>query len=709
MVLALTLQNVFINQYKELKTKEMADYKTPGVYVVEKDSFGSSIVANETAIPVFIGFTEQALQSDGQELNFIKGSNNVREPILVNSVLEYQQTFGGADTTGLISLLSSYDSSANKTNYISRNLKKSGTGLEDYAPGLMYPSISNYFANGGGSCYIISIGNYNEFSASNFDPVNIEFITEAIAHAAQATLIVPTDLIRYGSEKYYEWGTNLIEYCGKEKTLFCVLDVIQAKPNDSVYDPKDVDKYRNGVAPDATSYAATYFPYLRSMTSYAYYSDLTGIILNGYNLGEQKMQFDLYSGAGLSSEKAEIFTFSYSAPSGTKGPKLTLTTGAKEVSFVTATPNEMVVSCVPGSTAADLNLFWSEKVDIFPDWNIDFLMNPEVPTSTKYVQDGNWNTEPATVNDFPFTVTFNQLLITDAITTPLSKVQVAVEVQSNPNIAETIITYDKTDGMIITMPNDAMTAIEIVGAFTSKPTDPFTFEATEKNSSTIISPIAAAQCAIEYDMPNNASIEDAKKILSTNYINMPPSPFMAGIYSRMDNASGVWTPPANISPAGVIEPVVHLTSKEQENLNVDAYAGKSINAIRSFTGKGTLVWGARTNDGNSLDWRYINVRRLFISMETDISMALEAYVFKPNVHNTWIEIKTMIESYLFGLYNDGAFAGTTPETSYQVLVGQGVTMTDEDILNGYIRVSIQVAPVRPAEFIVLTFTQMVGQ
>ena len=208
------------------------------------------------------------------------------------------------------------------------------------------------------------------------------------------------------------------------------------------------------------------------------------------------------------------------------------------------------------------------------------------------------------------------------------------------------------------------------------------------------------------DKPTQKLVEE---YLNTNYINMPPSPFMAGIYSRLDNASGVWTPPANTSPTGVTDPVVPITSKQQEDLNVDAIAGKSINAIRSFTGKGTLVWGARTNDGNSMDWRYVNVRRLFIAMETDISKALEAYVFKPNVHNTWVEVKTMIESYLFGLFSDGAFAGTTPESSYQVLIGSGETMTDEDVLNGYMRVSIMVAPVRPAEFIVLTFSQMVGQ
>ena len=132
--------------------------------------------------------------------------------------------------------------------------------------------------------------------------------------------------------------------------------------------------------------------------------------------------------------------------------------------------------------------------------------------------------------------------------------------------------------------------------------------------------------------------------------------------------------------------------------------GHSVNAIRSFTGRGTLVWGARTNDGNSVNWRYINVRRLFISMETDIRKGLEAFVFKANVFNTWVEVKMMVDAYLFGLFNQGAFAGNTPMESYRVLIGLGETMTEEDILNGYMRVSIQVAPVRPAEFIILKFS-----
>ncbi|MBL4604271.1 MAG: hypothetical protein JKY02_00965 [Flavobacteriaceae bacterium] len=687
----------------------MADYKTPGVYVEEKNSFGSSIVANATAIPVFIGFTEQALQPNGQELNYIKDSDNVREPVLVSSVLEYEQTFGGPDETGVMNLISSYDSSANKTNYLSRNMKGTTGDFSDYTPGFMFPSISNFFANGGGSCYIVSLGNYDQFSSSNDSPVNMDFIIDAIEQAETATLIVPTDLVRYGEDKYYNWGTIFVDYCGVEKTYFCVLDVIQSNPKDKVYNSEDIVTYRTGVVPDATSYVAAYFPYLESLTSYAYNDNMSGIILDGWNIGDEDMQLNLYSGTGLDDEDSEIFTFTYSANVGGAGPKVTVELDDDNGNnySLNVDGNEMTITYKTDATASDLNNIWSAVQGTFPDWDINFLMAPETATTTDYVQNGDWNTDE-TSDAIPFSISFNKLLVEESLASPESTVSISVEIQSDPEVTVTEITYSAADGMVITALEN-QTADEIVGTYPANSTDGFTIVATDPESETEIEAIAATDIDINYEVPNNAAEEDAKSFLSINYINMPPSPFMVGIYSRLDNASGVWTPPANKSPTGVVGPVVPITNKQQENLNVDATSGKSVNAIRSFTGKGTLVWGARTNDGNSLDWRYINVRRLFISMETDISKALEAYVFKPNVHNTWVEVKTMIESYLLGLYNDGAFAGTTPATSYSVLIGLGVTMTDEDILNGYMRVSIQVAPVRPAEFIVLTFSQMVGQ
>jgi phage tail sheath protein FI len=185
---------------------------------------------------------------------------------------------------------------------------------------------------------------------------------------------------------------------------------------------------------------------------------------------------------------------------------------------------------------------------------------------------------------------------------------------------------------------------------------------------------------------------------------LPPAAAMAGVYSRVDNSRGVWKAPANVTMASVVSPAVNLTSEDQEDLNV-TLQGKSINAIRSFIGEGTLVWGARTLDGNSQDWRYINVRRTMIMLEQSIKAACKAYVFEPNNSNTWVAVKSMISNYLTSKWKDGALVGAKPDEAYDVQVGLGSTMTAEEILDGIMNVTVKVAIVRPAEFIVITFQQ----
>jgi len=186
---------------------------------------------------------------------------------------------------------------------------------------------------------------------------------------------------------------------------------------------------------------------------------------------------------------------------------------------------------------------------------------------------------------------------------------------------------------------------------------------------------------------------------------LPPAAAMAGIYTTVDNNRGVWKSPANISLNSVVKPASNITHDEQENLNVDAISGKSINAIRTFPGIGPLVWGGRTLDGNSLDWRYINVRRTMIMLEQSIKLALRSYVFEPNDANTWITVKSMIVNFLIEKWKQGALAGSTPEDAFNVQVGLGSTMTSVDILEGKMLVTVKLAIVRPAEFIVVTFEQ----
>lgn len=192
-------------------------------------------------------------------------------------------------------------------------------------------------------------------------------------------------------------------------------------------------------------------------------------------------------------------------------------------------------------------------------------------------------------------------------------------------------------------------------------------------------------------------------------IVLPPSGAIAGIYAAVDEDRGVWKAPANVSVASVVGPVVKIDDRDQEGLNIDTTAGKSINAIRAFTGKGTLVWGARTLAGNDNEWRYIPVRRFFNMVEESVKKATAFAVFEPNDARTWSKVRALISNYLVEKWKEGALQGATPEEAFFVKVGLGLTMTAEDILNGFMKVEIGMAVVRPAEFIILSFShKLVG-
>ncbi|SHF92393.1 phage tail sheath family protein [Dysgonomonas macrotermitis] len=185
---------------------------------------------------------------------------------------------------------------------------------------------------------------------------------------------------------------------------------------------------------------------------------------------------------------------------------------------------------------------------------------------------------------------------------------------------------------------------------------------------------------------------------------LPVSAAMAGIYTMVDNTKGVWKAPANTGISAAISPTVNISHEGQEDLNVPL-SGKAVNAIRTFTGEGIKVWGARTLDGNSLDWRYINVRRTMIMLQESVKNAALAYVFEPNEANTWVSVKSMISNFLNSIWKRGGLAGAVPDDAYSVHVGLGETMTPEDILEGTMRITVLVAIVRPAEFLEITFQQ----
>lgn len=185
---------------------------------------------------------------------------------------------------------------------------------------------------------------------------------------------------------------------------------------------------------------------------------------------------------------------------------------------------------------------------------------------------------------------------------------------------------------------------------------------------------------------------------------LPPSAAMAGIYTAVDNNRGVWKSPANVSVNYVTSLTENINNYLQEDLNMPMN-GKAVNIIRVFPGDGIKVWGARTLDGNSQDWRYINVRRTMLFLEESVKNAARAYVFEPNDANTWINMRCMIENFLRSVWKRGGLAGANPEEAFEVHVGLGDTMTNQDILEGILRITVLVAISRPAEFIEIVFQQ----
>ncbi|MEP0711842.1 MAG: phage tail sheath C-terminal domain-containing protein, partial [Algoriphagus sp.] len=189
---------------------------------------------------------------------------------------------------------------------------------------------------------------------------------------------------------------------------------------------------------------------------------------------------------------------------------------------------------------------------------------------------------------------------------------------------------------------------------------------------------------------------------------LPPSGAIAGLITAVDSMHGVWKAPANVSLSGVIGLPFHLTSDQQAPLTMDATTGKSINGIRSFPGKGILVWGARTLDGNNQEFKYISVRRTVIFIEQSCKLAMRAIVFEPNVLTTWNTISATIGNFLTSLWREGGLAGAKSEQAFYVACGLGKTMTAQDILDGKLVISIGVAITRPAEFTVITLKQQMS-
>lgn len=549
----------------------MATYKTPGVYVEEISTLPPSVAEVSTAIPAFLGYTQM-------------GAGKVAR---ISTLLDFETLFGKAQAASFtISARSDATTQATTLTGIER------TVAEGAAQFLLYYSMQLYFQNGGGTCYIISVGGYDAMPDKQhfFDGL------AELEKEDEPTIIVMPDAVNLLSDDYYAVCQQALAQCNKLGDRFAVLDVLDG----------DVSGFRNKIGTANLLYGAAYHPYLATTLNYQYSE--SSVTVNMERAAAAAATWTLTQGdAGILA--------SYSGNEG-DDPRVRVVSGdaADDISFAISDTNVLTISGVAAKTGNDVVQAWT--------------------TWSAANEAGGFNITAA--NDGSGEV---------------------------PNSSNANLPMNASGG-------------------------------TQADTSTL----AANKTS------NTSLYHQAKSLLAQQRVTLPPSGAMAGVYARVDRERGVWKAPANVSLMSVIGPVEKITHEAQENLNVDPTAGKSINAIRAFAGKGTLVWGARTLAGNDNEWRYVSVRRLFNVIEESAQKSTAFAVFEPNDATTWLKVKAMIESYLYGLWEQGALAGPTPEAAYFVNVGLGKTMTTQDVLEGRMNVEIGIAAVRPAEFIILKFS-----
>jgi phage tail sheath protein FI len=187
-----------------------------------------------------------------------------------------------------------------------------------------------------------------------------------------------------------------------------------------------------------------------------------------------------------------------------------------------------------------------------------------------------------------------------------------------------------------------------------------------------------------------------------DFLTVPSSGFVAGVWARTDAARGVWKAPANEELRGIAGLELPITDGEQAELNP-----KGVNCIRSFGAMGLRVWGARTLSQTDQSWRYIPVRRLFNFIEESIRQGTRWAVFEPNDTDLWARVRRNISAFLRGLWMQGALVGATPDQAFYVICDE-TNNPKNTVDEGKLIIDVGIAPVKPAEFVIFQISQWQG-
>ena len=656
-------------------------YKTPGVYVEEIPKLPPSVAQVETALPAFIGYTEKAVDENGANLNL--------KPRRVGSMVEYEQFYGYGPRTIV-----------NAVNIDDKNNFKTADARSEY---YMYDSIRMFYANGGGDCFIVSIGTYK----TNLGvPVKGDFTSgiNALMTEDDPTMVLFPDAVLLTAGDLGDVQKAALNHCGDEarRDRITIMDLVK---NDTK--PSELGKtFKQNIGMNNLSYGAVYTPWLKTrLPKNVTYADILGkISKNGAPVTlDSLIPADDPNKASLTTLIDELSKgFTDLGNINTKTNTLAGSAGSLEAK-VTALVDDF--NSTPG--VAKMIPIVNYLKDIF--LAIDDTLDPAIGTK---IQNAELKTAVTNAVNSDFKPLFQRLIAIDK--------EAADDTDVKADYGTAKIAQGDITGAVwgATIVNDTAKSsfMTVAGDKVAKSKQAVAELQKIADSLAKTYYLYIVDAAAEITKAKNKSLEDQLPIfktivrgVSTAMSELPPSGIIAGVYSFVDRTRGVWKAPANVSLNEVIEPTQAYTKTQLDNLNVDVNAGKSINAIRSFFGKGTLVYGARTLAGNDNEWRYINVRRFFIMAEESCKKATEAFVFEPNDANTWVKVQGMIENFLITLWRQGALQGAKPEHAFYVAVGLGKTMTALDILEGRMIVEIGMAVVRPAEFIILRFSHKMAE
>jgi uncharacterized protein len=631
----------------------VSSLKTPGVYINEIDAFPPSIAQVATAIPAFVGYTE-------------KGP---KVPTRINSFMEFEQTFGGSPVPASVSV------------FLDANLLPDDSCQVTESVYKLYNSMRLFYANGGGVCYIVSIGNYSEAINSE-----AKFNTglDLLKQFDEPTLLLFPDAVNLAADKLGLIHQQALKQCADLMDRFTIIDVKQ-KAGDGLI--LDSENFRNGAGNQNLKYGASYYPYLQSSFPYTFrFNDINGAVagkvdFNSIYSADLKVKPLLDSFATLTTDIGNTTSGLTKDWSDAKTANLSVAnvlTPGNVGAYATNIWNLMSVFKTPSTlTNAGLKTYLNNLIAIslrpvaqkMIDFEAKYASLSGVTYTAKYI---------ALSPNFDAIPWRNNLAFTPSVVNLYLKL-----LTSNPDGPDNAADYSKIQAQLDKLYSTVVTSLDnLIVAINN-------YMKEEENNLTSSIPIYSA------------IIDKLSQTMNT----VPPSGAIAGIYAQTDKTRGVWKAPANISINGILGLSADINDADQENMNIHE-TGKSINALRKFNGKGFLVWGGRTLAGNSNDWRYINVRRLANMIEESAKKACMQFVFEPNVSQTWVNVKGMLDNYLTTLWNDGALAGAKPSHAFFVSVGLNETMSALDVLEGRLIVKIGYAPSRPAEFIILEFKQM---